>query len=251
VAEAAAAEAGLTLPAAAVFAGVAGAGRSTARDALRTALEKARLGERIRVGTDVEAAAYDALESGPGVVLLAGTGSIAWGRSQDGRTDRVGGWGKLLGDEGSGYALGLEALRAVLRAEDGRDPTTSLTSGVLEATGVADPPELVLWADRAGKREIAALATVVVGHSSRDAVARLILEDGADDLVRQAAVLVERLGPWPRGTVTVALAGGLLGRPGPYRDRVLEGLRGLSLGVSEASVDAARGAGLLAIAMLA
>ena len=88
--EAAAGEAGLTLPAAAVFAGIAGAGRPEVAASLQSALEEARVGERIKVGTDVQAAAYDALGDGPGIVLLSGTGSIAWGRSKAGRELRVG-----------------------------------------------------------------------------------------------------------------------------------------------------------------
>ena len=75
-----------------------------------------------------------------GVVCVAGTGSIAFGVNRAGERARAGGWGHLLGDEGSGYAIGLEALRAVCRASDGRGPQTALTDSSWSAAACGSPP---------------------------------------------------------------------------------------------------------------
>ncbi len=247
VAEAAAAEAGLTLPAAALFAGVAGGGRPEVKAALRVALATAGVGEAVTVGTDVAAAARDALGTGPGIVLLAGTGSIAWGRNESGRVARVGGWGSLLGDEGSGYDLGLEGLRAVARARDGRGPATELTRLLLEAAGVEAPEGLIPWASQAGKGDIAALAPVVAEAAASDDVAGRLLVAAAVALAVQATTLADRLGPWKVASPPVALAGGLLSPGGPLRERVGSLLSDAGLGIVDAGVDGARGAGLLAL----
>ena len=132
--EAAAEHAGVALPAAALWAGLAGAGNDRARRAVEGALPTA-LSARTVVGTDVEAAFYDAFRGGPGVLLIAGTGSVAWARGTNDAVCRVGGWGRHLGDEGSGYALGSEGLRSIAHSEDGRGPATALRLGALEALG--------------------------------------------------------------------------------------------------------------------
>ena len=132
-------EAGARLPAAGLICALAGAGREDARRELAAALLREAVAIRLRVVTDAEAAYQDAFGGGPGILLIAGTGSIAWGRDADGRTIRAGGWGALLGDEGSGYDLGLRALRAVLHAHDGRGPATGLTGTI--------GPEVAHWSN--------------------------------------------------------------------------------------------------------
>jgi glucosamine kinase len=140
-------DAGAELPVAALCCALAGVGRERERDLVERALAGAGVAQRVRVVTDAEAALHDAFRDGPGIVLIAGTGSVAWGRGPDGRVARAGGWGALLGDEGSGYALGLGALRAVLRAHDGRARPTTLTGAVLRETGLNEAAELVRWAE--------------------------------------------------------------------------------------------------------
>ena len=95
------------------------------------------LAESIEVGTDVEAAFHDAFGDGPGVMLIAGTGSIAWARDESGVMHRVGGWGQHVGDEGSGYWIGHGARSgAWTGAEDGRSAATALRESVLESLGL-------------------------------------------------------------------------------------------------------------------
>jgi glucosamine kinase len=203
------------------------------------------------VGTDVEAAFYEAFGEGPGILLVAGTGSVAWGRGPLGRTARVGGWGQLLGDEGSGYAIGLGALRAVARAEDGRGPPTSLRSALLEALSVTDVGALVPWAAAASKAEVARLAPLVARAAEEgDSVADRLLADAALQLEGHVAAVLERTGPWA-APPEVVLWGGIVGEKGPLRARVAERLAGLPVTVAARVLDPALGAARLALRGLA
>ena len=240
--------AGARPPAAALCCALAGAGREAERRAIRDALARLEVAREIHVVGDIEAAFHDAFAAGPGLLVIAGTGSIAWGRGEDGRTARAGGWGHLLGDEGSGYALGLAALRAVVRAHDGRAPATALREHVLDRARVHAPEDLIAWAAAAAKADIAAFAPVVgEAAAAGDAVARALVEQAARDLADHVHALHTRLGPW-RGVADVAFAGGLLGRGGPLREPAAAAIRalGLPLRIREGAVDAARGAAALA-----
>ena len=113
--------------------GAAGVGRDEERKALHAALRAEGIAATVHITTDIEIALEAAYGKGPGIVLLAGTGSFAIARLADGSLKRQGGYGWQMGDEGSGYALGRSALTAVGRAFDGRGPATGLSA--------ADPGE--------------------------------------------------------------------------------------------------------------
>lgn len=226
-----------------LWAGLAGAGQGSARDGVVAALREMKIAERVIVGTDVEAAFHDAFGDGPGVLLIAGTGSIAWARTPDGEVRRVGGWGALLGDEGSGYAIGLEGLRAVMRAVDGRAPSTSLTSTLPQAAGVAVPDDLVGWIEGASKGDVAALAPRVIGAADRgDPPASRIVAEAVAALVNHVRAAVSEPGtpvvPW----------GGLVADGGPLAGRLREALEAVGYPVSDRHVDPVRGATRLALA---
>ncbi|HEY8530717.1 MAG TPA: BadF/BadG/BcrA/BcrD ATPase family protein, partial [Limnochorda sp.] len=149
----------------------------------------------------------------PGVLLLAGTGSLALALGPDGREIRAGGWGYLLGDEGSGYWIGREAIRAALRAEDGRGPATSLTRRLCRAAGVERVSDLVGPVHRGewSRARIAGLAKDVLEAAVQgDEVARAIIDSAARELALLVRAVLDRaeflasLDPVP--TVT---AGGL------------------------------------------
>ncbi len=232
--------------------GLAGAGREHERAALEDALRATGVAERVRVTTDAEAALADALgPTGAGILVIAGTGSIAWGRDARGKTARAGGWGLLLGDEGSAYALGMAALHAVVRARDGRGQPTSLTAAVLEATGAAAPEGLIAWAAGASKGDLGALAPLVAEAApAGDLAARAILENAAQELGMHVLALHFRLGPWAEAPL-LALAGGLLAPGGPLRTPVIAALERLLVPVRplERAVDAGAGAAALARAL--
>ncbi|HEX7243356.1 MAG TPA: BadF/BadG/BcrA/BcrD ATPase family protein [Longimicrobiaceae bacterium] len=206
-------EAGLDAPPAALCAGLAGVGNAAEREAVRAALAASGVAGRVRVVTDGEIALEGALGGGAGVLLVAGTGSVAYGRGEDGRVERCGGWGMVLGDEGSGYALGRAGLAAAMRAQDGRGPHTRLLPLLLETLGVEGPRAVPPWVGRASKAEVAALATHVLRAAGEgDAAALSVAAHEARELARHALALRDRLAPWS-GPVPVVFHGGVLGNP--------------------------------------
>ena len=222
----AATAAGARLPATALCAGLAGSGAATLREEVRRGLEAAGVARRIAVVHDGEIALDGALGGRPGVLLAAGTGSVAYGRGEDGRTARCGGWGALAGDEGSAYAIGREALRAALRAADGRGPPTQLLAELTGVLGLEDPYEVPAWVGRASKADVAGLAPVVIRVAGAgDATANRILVEAAAELALHVETLLRRLGPWS-GPVPVIFHGGLLahtGLPESAMDRLRTG----------------------------
>jgi N-acetylglucosamine kinase-like BadF-type ATPase len=184
--------------------------------AMRTALTEA-LVEREQdwewiVENDAAAAwrgAFDGVDAG--VVTIAGTGAVSFGRSGQ-ATARTGGWGALLGDEGSGYSVGHAALIAVLRGQDGLGPATQLTGPVLNALGLTHSFEII---DRVhggmSFEDIASLAPVViaVAEDEHDGVARQILELAADALVLLSDGAAARLNVTSAAPIGSAYVGGL------------------------------------------
>ncbi len=189
--------------------GAAGAGREPERDELRAALRSEALATTIVITTDVEIALVAAFGDDVGIVVSAGTGSIAVARDQTGELHRLGGYGWQMGDEGSGYAIGRAALGAVSRARDGRSPATALEARVLDATRCADFDALVRWAAAGSPAEVASLAPHVLEVAAAgDAVAQGIADYAARELSLLALLLAERL--YDAGPTPVALTGGLL-----------------------------------------
>ena len=223
---------------------LAGAGREAERISLERALSSLRVAEQAHVTTDFDAAMQDAFGSGPGILVIAGTGSSAWGRAPDGRCVRAGGWGHILGDEGSGYALGRAALMLAMREYDGRGENAGYMPAVLAATGVASEDGLVRWAAAAGKPDVAALASIVFDAAGRGSLsAQDAIEDAAAEIAMHVAALYDRLGPW-EVPPAVALAGGLIEPGRPLREAVLREIEALTIPVVivEERIDAARGA---------
>ena len=200
--------------------GAAGAGRDPERSELAKALRGENPAERVVVTTDIELALAGAFEQGPGIVVSAGTGSIAVGRDGKGAHRRIGGYGWQMGDEGSGYAIGRAALGAVSRAHDGRSPRTALSDRVLSATRSADFDSLVRWAASASPSELAGLAPHVLEVAAQgDPLAQGIADYAARELSQLAICLLPLLEAEP--PIGVALTGGLLAQDRPLRRSVL------------------------------
>jgi N-acetylmuramic acid 6-phosphate etherase len=206
--------------------GLAGVGRPDDERPIREWAERHRLASVVEVTSDVSLLLAAGTPDGWGVALVAGTGSIALARDRDGRTARAGGWGHLLDDAGSGYALALAGLRAVVRAADGRGPATALSERLLERLGLSRPQELVGAVYRGGldRTALAALAPLVLDAAEAgDTVAADLVEQGASELALMTAAAARplSLGGDP---VPLALAGGLLLGSDGYRGQLLRAL---------------------------
>ncbi len=236
-----------------VCVGVAGVGREPERDALWRALASREIAEDILVHADATVALDDAFGEGAGVLLIAGTGSVAFGRGPTGQFGRCGGWGPVIGDEGSGSWIGRRALGIVAAAADGREPDTALTGALLTATQLNNPDELVAWAAGATPASLAALVPVVMSAAeSGDLRASTLLDLAVEELVLHVRTLARELFTDERAALVVALSGGLLARGSPLRRRVEHRLKSAVPGaaVRAEPVDPARGAVRSALRML-
>ncbi len=197
-------------PIAAVCLGMAGVDRPQDEALIRGILR--RLGHRdaVRVANDAVIALVAGAPERLGLVILAGTGSIAYGADSQGGTARSGGLGWILADEGSAQWLGREALRAAVRAADGRGPQTALFALSLEAMKAEGVSDLVaaVYGQTARPSELGRLAwTVEAAATQGDPVATAILDLGASELALAARAVHERL-VFSDGVVPVVLAGG-------------------------------------------
>ncbi len=244
-------QAGVAGRPAALCAGLAGVGNEAERVAVEDALASAGVAGAVRIVSDGEIALHGAFGGGAGVLLIAGTGSVAYGLGPDGRRGRCGGWGMMVGDEGSGYAIGRSGLAAALRAVDGREGETRLLPLLLEVLKLDGPTGMPPWAGRASKSDIAALARHVLDAAyGGDALALSLVEHHARELSRHVIALAHRLGPWP-GDVPVVFHGGVL-RSGLYAALVERNLaqNAHRYRIQSAAADAVHGALAYARAMV-
>jgi N-acetylglucosamine kinase-like BadF-type ATPase len=160
-----------------------------------------------------------------GIVAISGTGMIALGFNQQGQRARAGGWGALLGDGGSGYAIGSAVLRAVTHAVDGCGPATALVEAVLQQLKLERPEELIRWAyDDIAWHRFAQLAPLAVTLSGQgDPVARAIIEQAADEIADAIGAVTRKLG-MTESTLPLVLTGSNL-RPGVLAEAVVERVR--------------------------
>eukprot|EP01114_Cavostelium_apophysatum_P009167 TRINITY_DN2224_c0_g1_i1.p1 TRINITY_DN2224_c0_g1~~TRINITY_DN2224_c0_g1_i1.p1 ORF type:complete len:350 (+),score=54.09 TRINITY_DN2224_c0_g1_i1:86-1051(+) len=149
-----------------------------------------------------------------GVVVISGTGMISYGFDKSANSKRAGGWGPLLGDEGSGYAIASDVLRAVVSAQDGRGPRTQLLDDVLTKLKLPDATQLIPWAYDESDRswaKFAALAPIAYDCANKgDQVALAILDNAADKLAATIDAVVKGLQLDTNADFPLVLAGGNL-----------------------------------------
>ena len=164
----------------------------------------------VRIDNDAVIARAGALAGRPGVIVIAGTGSVAFGEDPSGRQARAGGWGYIFGDEGSGFAIGCGAVRAALHARDGTGEATVLVERFSEAAAmpVAEIP-MAFYEGRIDRSKIAALSRAVFrAAEERDAVAIRLVEEAGAALARLVTAVIAQL-RWPDGPVAVGPVGGV------------------------------------------
>src|SRR5215216_2777675 len=190
--------------------GLAGVKRADIRERMRAAL--AELGvKRVVVVTDADIALYGATEGKPGLVIIAGTGSVCCGVNARGRRACAGGWGPVAGDEGSGSWIARRALQAVARATDGRGRKTALVEAACDYFNVASAEDLStsVYAPSMTNSRIAGFGKRVVSTARRrDVVAREIIEEAGRELASAAAAVIRKL-RMERESFQVAYVGGV------------------------------------------
>ena len=205
---------------AAVF-GLAGVGSIPVRNKLYEAVRsmiaaKSWSPMNVTIDTDARIALEGAFGGGPGVVIIAGTGSNLIGKLPDGTIGSVGGWGRVLGDEGGGYYLGLETVRAVARDVDGRSHASRLRALLANRFGW-DTRDRIIAAVYQEKFDLASIAPLVMESAAEgDAAAIGLLQQSAGHLVDSLAALVRRMpGVSPVGVVFI---GGLIDHDTVYAE---------------------------------
>lgn len=213
----------------ALVVGLAGAGRES--DRLRAEIEIRKLARKkhfplrnLRVESDARIALEGGLGGRSGIILTSGTGSIGIAKDQDGDIHRVGGWGRTIGDEGGGFAIGRAGLVAIVRSLNGRGQPTMLTRLAARRFGLSNPETIIsrVYQNHFDVSRIAPL--VLKAAASGDKVSKQILDDAARDLVDHVQVLLKPLGPEAKSSgkrkTGLVFLGGMLERSN-YLSRAL------------------------------
>jgi N-acetylglucosamine kinase-like BadF-type ATPase len=203
--------------------GLAGVKREDLRERMRAALDELGI-KSIEVVTDSDIALYGATEGKPGLVIIAGTGSVCCGMNARGRHACAGGWGPVAGDEGSGSWIARRGLQAVARATDGRARKTSLVEAACEYFRVAKPEDLstAVYAPNMTNNGIAGFGKhVIEAAKRRDAVSREIVEDAGRELAQAAAAVIRKL-RMERERFPVGYVGGVFAAGGMILDPLRE-----------------------------
>jgi N-acetylglucosamine kinase len=176
-------------PVAGVCLGMAGVDRDDRKELIRGVMRRLRLPQKLSIVPDPLVALVAGAPEGIGIVVVSGTGSISYGVDPAGQTARAGGWGYLLGDEGSAFWLGHAAVRHGIRAHDGRGPSTTLLDRIAKKLDLSIPQGLVDWFydQEHSRHRVAELASVVEEAANEG-------DEAASDLLNQAAQHLARAG---------------------------------------------------------
>jgi N-acetylglucosamine kinase-like BadF-type ATPase len=235
--------------------GLAGADRSSDRGVVEVWSQEARLAKKVQVVNDAMPLLCVGSGDGVGIALIAGTGSMAWGRDAQGHTARSGGWGYLFGDEGSAFAIGRAILQAVSCSSDGRGPSTCLSEEVLQQLQIKTPSEIVtaVYSHEIPRSVISELSPLAFNAADRlDVVACDILNGAATELAAMVIAVARRLNLVEQ--LSLSLTGSVLLKQPKFREMVLDAVasQGVRTGPVTVIAEAARGAVMMAqkLAML-
>jgi glucosamine kinase len=200
--------------------GVAGVGNEETANAVRKMVAEIMSAE-IEVVGDMQIALEAAFGGGPGVIVIAGTGSIAYGRDAQGRTARAGGWGFAVSDEGSAHWIGRSAVANLLRAIDQEEKVAAGTPLFLELRAVWNfhSVDELVWSTNSGADFAALFSAVLAAADAGDAVAKRVLAQAAVELARLAGIVMHRLfGSGDTSRVSLAMVGGVFRHAKPVRE---------------------------------
>ena len=199
--------------------GLTGAGRPNDQKRMADGLRKFAASKNVKlrninIESDARIALEGAFKGGRGIILIAGTGSIAFGKDGKGNVHRVGGWGRILGDEGSGYYIGKRALTAVCRHLDGRSEPTLLTRMIANKFALKTPTDIITAVYK-NNFDVATMAPLVFDAAKKgDAASRVIVQGAADELAEHVRSLLKKTEPRKnklvREKIPLSFIGGLI-----------------------------------------
>ena len=226
--------------------GAAGLSNQVAEPTLRKVLDKAGYKDKYYLIGDQEAALYGAFLGKPGVLLISGTGSIAYGIDENKNTYRVGGYGHLLDDYGSAYSIGKDILSYVIQAYDRRREATNFTELVKEKLNIDTIPELIsyVYSENRTKKDIADFARLLEVNSDESAI--LIQDKAVNSLYDILKAMAKQM---QRDKLNLVFSGSVLLKNKYIRSNLIEKIKDLDTeyNLVEAKVDAATGAAILAL----
>ncbi len=225
-----------------ICAGVTGSARPEIASIMRELISGIVAGD-IEVVGDVEIAFEDAFGDGPGVLVIAGTGSIAYGRNSEGDIARAGGWGHAISDEGSGYWIGVESVRAALQTRD-REGVSELLRELMDKIGAANVDDFIVMMNATPAPDFAAFFPAILSAADRgNALAIKVLEEAGIELAKLVQIVIERLFA-DREPIQVVTHGGVLGSSAQVRRSLAADItcRNPHVALSSHLVDPARGA---------
>jgi N-acetylglucosamine kinase-like BadF-type ATPase len=207
-----------------LIAGLAGAGREGDKEQVKVAIGNEARKRKVLMGyvgieTDGRIALEGAFKGKPGIIIIAGTGSFALAKDHKGATHRVGGWGRILGDEGGGYTIGRDGLSAVTKHLDGRGKPTLLTELIGNRFGLSNHDKII-GAIYRSNFDVATVAPLVIeAAEAKDAECQRILNKATFELFEHVRVLVNRIeeSKGARAKIPVAFIGSLISNENVYR----------------------------------
>jgi N-acetylglucosamine kinase-like BadF-type ATPase len=243
----------------AVVAGLAGAGRSSDQQSVHDGIINLSNTRNLTINnlvieSDARIALEGAFNGKPGIIIIAGTGSIVFGKDEHGKIYRTGGWGRLIGDEGSGYAIGQKAFRAVARSFDDRSTKTKLTKLFEEKFGM-NTQEAIIHSLYKENFDIASVMPTVIDAASKgDKAAKRILDNAALELVEIVEIMLKKMNTKVKNPLKrpLALIGGLLANEQYYSRKVVSTIRktGLQVSIRQAESSPVVGAAVMAMEIL-
>lgn len=237
-----------------VFLGLAGAGRESDQKEILALFNDTEYAGKISVDSDAIVALAGAFGTAPGIIIISGTGSICFGKNSEGKVVRSGGWGYLLGDEGSGYFIGREAIIAALKDFDGRGEKTLLRSD-LERHFKLDTIDQIIpsvYQNKIDRATIADVAPIVFEQANRgDVIAEEIIRQAGRELGTLAKAVAQRLN-FANEELKVALIGSIFKQKDMLLNEISKELYEISwnIEISEPMFDPDCGAALLALQKL-